>query len=46
MLIAEMRQKLERHETVDVIKTSIVELQGLLGMIQQDIASPAASEHG
>jgi molecular chaperone DnaK len=44
MLIAEMRQKLERHETVDVIKTSIVELQGLLGMIQQDIASPAASE--
>ena len=44
LLIAAMRQKLEQHATVDVIKTSIAELQGMLGMIQQDIASPPAAE--
>lgn len=41
MLIAEMRQKLDRHADMDDIKKSIADLQGLLVMIQQDIAAPA-----
>ena len=41
MLVTEMRQKLERHESVDDIKKSIEDLRALLGMVQEDIASPA-----
>lgn len=44
MLIAELRQKLERRDDFDDIKKSITELQALLAMIQQDVASPAAPE--
>jgi molecular chaperone DnaK len=39
MLIAALRQKLERQENIDEIKKDSVDLKGLLAMIQQDIAS-------
>jgi len=42
MLIAELRKKLERRESMDELKKSIAELRGLLEMIQQDVAAPAS----
>ncbi len=44
LLVSELRQKLDRRENMAEIKKSIADLQGLLAMIQQDIASPASSE--
>jgi molecular chaperone DnaK len=44
LLIAELRQKLERRENADDIKKLTADLRGLLAMIQQDIASPSPSE--
>ena len=41
MLIAQLRQQMERHENVDILKKSIADLRGLLAMIQQDIAATA-----
>jgi hypothetical protein len=45
MLIAELRQQMERHEGLDVIKKSIADLRGLLAMIEQDISAPATGAH-
>jgi molecular chaperone DnaK len=44
MLIAELRQKLERREDTEEIKKLTADLRGLLAMIQQDISSPSPSE--
>jgi molecular chaperone DnaK len=44
VLIAELRQKLERREDTDEIKKLTADLRGLLAMIQQDISSPSPSE--
>jgi molecular chaperone DnaK len=44
MLIAELRQKLEKRESMDEIKRLTADLQALLAMIRQDIASPATAD--
>jgi molecular chaperone DnaK len=41
--IREMRQKLERHESIESIKASIGDLRALLNVMQNDIASAASS---
>ena len=41
MLTTELRQKLEKHESMDEIKRLTADLQALLAMIKQDIASPS-----
>jgi hypothetical protein len=43
MLIAELRQELERNDGIDDIKKSTADLRGMVAMIQQDIASPLDS---
>jgi len=44
MQITELRQKLERRESMDEIKKLTIDLRGLLTMIQQDIASATSDE--
>jgi len=42
MLIAELRQSLEKQKPADEIKKSTVDLKGMMAMIQQDMATASA----
>ncbi|MBK7840612.1 MAG: molecular chaperone DnaK [Candidatus Obscuribacter sp.] len=42
--IAEMRQKLERNESMEVIKKGIVDLRSLMTMISQDMSTPGSAQ--
>lgn len=43
LLIADLRQKIERNESAEEIKKATADLRGMVSMLQQDLASPAGS---
>jgi molecular chaperone DnaK len=43
LLIAELRQKLEKHESIADIKKMTADVQALMAMLQQDISAAGAS---
>jgi molecular chaperone DnaK len=45
-LISELRQKVERHASTDELKNGTSDLRTMLGVIQQDINSPAGGDGG
>lgn len=43
LLIADLRQRIERNESAEEIKKATADLRGMVAMLQQDLASPASS---
>ncbi len=46
LLITELRQKLEKHESIADIKKMTADVQALMAMLQQDISAAAAGGNG